>query len=176
LRGTRACLGRLGLVAVRVGAFATTAGTGGEPYAGKTVRIPRRLPAGRRLDTYSRLLARHLPQHIPGKPAVVVENMPGAASLIAANYAYRAARPDALTIVAFHGNQILGQVLGQLGVEFDARRFVWLRAQLREVTVCATPGAGASPASDPGRRRRLPSGSGAPGAAGRRTTPPGCFR
>src|SRR6185503_14042491 len=70
------------------------------------------------------------------KPSIVVENMAGAASLIAANYAYRVARPDGLTIVAFHGNQVLGQVLGRAGVEFDARRFAWLGAPLREVSVC----------------------------------------
>ena len=136
MRGTRARLGRLGLVVLCVGALATTSGTAGEPYAGKTVRIVVGYPPGGGFDTYARLLARHLPQHIPGKPAVVVENMAGAASLIAANYSYRVARPDGLTIAAFHGNQVLGQVLGRAGVEFDARRFAWLGAPLREVTVC----------------------------------------
>jgi tripartite-type tricarboxylate transporter receptor subunit TctC len=118
------------------GALAATTATAGEPYLGKTVRIIVGYPPGGGFDTYARLLARHLPQHIPGKPAVVVENMPGAASLIAANYAYRVARPDGLTIAAFHGYQVLGQVLGRAGVEFDARRFAWLGAPLREVTVC----------------------------------------
>ena len=136
MRGTRARLGRLGLAVLSVGALATTSGTAGEPYAGKTVRIVVGYPPGGGFDTYARLLARHLPQHIPGKPAVVVENMAGAASLIAANYSYRVARPDGLTIAAFHGNQVLGQVLGRAGVEFDARRFAWLGAPLREVTVC----------------------------------------
>ena len=68
-----------------VGALATTSETAGEPYAGKTVRIVVGYPPGGGFDTYARLLARHRPQHIPGKPAVVVENMAGAASLIAAN-------------------------------------------------------------------------------------------
>jgi tripartite-type tricarboxylate transporter receptor subunit TctC len=123
-------------VVLCVGALAATTGTAGEPYAGKTVRIVVGYSPGGGFDIYARLLARHLPQHIPGKPSVVVENMAGAASLIAANYAYRVARPDGLTIAAFHGNQVLGQVLGRAGVEFDARRFAWLGAPLREVSVC----------------------------------------
>ena len=134
----RARLGRLGLVVLCVGALATTSGTAGEPDAGKTVRIVVGYPPGGGFDTYARLLARHLPQHIPGKPAVVVENMAGAASLIAANYSYKVARPDGLTLAAFHGNQVLGQVRGRAGVEFDARRFAWLGAPLREVTVCTS--------------------------------------
>jgi tripartite-type tricarboxylate transporter receptor subunit TctC len=136
LRWTRAGLGRLGLAALCVGALSTTAQPAGESYAGKTVRIVVGYPPGGGFDTYSRLVARHLPQHIPGKPAVVVEHMPGAASLIAANYAYKVARPDGLTLVSFNGNQILGQALGRAGVEFEARRFGWLGAPLHEVTVC----------------------------------------
>lgn len=136
MRGTRARLPGLALVALCFAGLAVGAQARDEAYAGKTVRIVVGFPPGGGFDVYSRMLARHLPRHIPGKPTVVVENMPGAASLIAANYAYRVARPDGLTIVSFHGNQVLGQVLGRAGVEFDARRFVWLGAPLREVTVC----------------------------------------
>lgn len=96
-----------------VGALATTSGTAGEPYAGKTVRIVVGYPPGGGFDTYARLLARHLPQHIPGKPAVVVENMAGAASLIAANYSYRVARPDGLTIAARRANLEVDPVSGE---------------------------------------------------------------
>ena len=113
MRGTRARLGRLGLAVLCVGALATTSGTAGEPYAGKTVRIVVGYPPGGGFDTYARLLARHLPQHIPGKPAVVVENMAGAASLIAANYSYRVARPDGLTIAARRANLEVDPVSGE---------------------------------------------------------------
>ena len=113
MRGTRARLGRLGLAVLSVGALATTSGTAGEPYAGKTVRIVVGYPPGGGFDTYARLLARHLPQHIPGKPVVVVENMAGAASLIAANYSYRVARPDGLTIAARRANLEVDPVSGE---------------------------------------------------------------
>src|SRR6476619_1121701 len=71
-------------------------------YEGKTARIIVGFSAGGGFDTYSRLIARHLGKHIPGGPAIVVENMPGAASLVAANHVYNVAKPDGLTILNFH--------------------------------------------------------------------------
>jgi tripartite-type tricarboxylate transporter receptor subunit TctC len=106
-------------------------------FEGKTVRIVVGFSAGGGFDTYSRAIGRHLGKHVPGRPAVLVENMPGAASLIAANHAYKVARPDGLTVVNFHGNQLLGQLLGRDGVEFDARKFLWLGIPVRDNTVCA---------------------------------------
>jgi tripartite-type tricarboxylate transporter receptor subunit TctC len=77
-----------------------------EPFfKGKTIRIIVGLAPGGGYDTYSRLIARHLGKHIPGNPAVAVENMEGAGSLIAANHLYKVAKPDGLTI---------GHVLGGL--------------------------------------------------------------
>jgi tripartite-type tricarboxylate transporter receptor subunit TctC len=106
-------------------------------FEGRTIRIVVGFTAGGGFDTYSRALARHLGKHLAGKPAVIVENMPGAASLIAANTVYKAARPDGLTIVNFHGNQLVGQLLGREGIEFDARKFVWLGVPVRDNVVCA---------------------------------------
>jgi tripartite-type tricarboxylate transporter receptor subunit TctC len=106
-------------------------------YRGKTIRIVVGYSAGGGFDTYSRAIARHLAKHIPGKPAVIVENMPGAAGLVAANSIYRAGRPDGLTIVNFQGTQVMGQILGREGVEFDARKFEWVGAPTRENAVCA---------------------------------------
>lgn len=106
-------------------------------FEGKTIRIIVGFSAGGGFDTYSRTIGRHLAKHVPGRPAVVVENMPGAASLIAANHAYKIAKPDGLTIVNFHGNQLIGQLLGRDGVEFDGRKFVWLGVPSRDNTVCA---------------------------------------
>jgi tripartite-type tricarboxylate transporter receptor subunit TctC len=133
----RAQLAWLCLLVLGLGAEARPAVARDEYYAGKTVRLVVGFTPGGGFDTHARVLARHLGKHIPGKPTVVLENMPGAASLIAANYGYRVARPDGLTIVNFHGNQILGQVLGREGVDFDARRFAWLGAPTPEVAVCA---------------------------------------
>ncbi len=106
-------------------------------FEGKTVRIIVGFSAGGGYDTYSRAIARHLSRHIPGNPAIIVENMTGAASLIAANHTYRVAKPDGLTIVNFHANQIVGQVIGREGIEFDARKFFYLGVPARETAACA---------------------------------------
>ena len=95
-------------------------------YEGKTVRIIVGLAAGGGYDLYARTLARHLGKHIPGNPAIVVENMTGAGSIIAANYLYKIAKPDGLTIGHYLGGIALQQLLGKSGIEFDARRFRYL--------------------------------------------------
>src|SRR6185295_4246977 len=82
-------------------------------YEGKTIRIIVGFSAGGGFDTYSRLIGRHMGRHIPGNPGVVVENMPGAASLVSANHVYNVAKPDGLTIVNFHGNQVINQIIGK---------------------------------------------------------------
>ena len=95
-------------------------------YEGKTVRTIVGLAAGGGYDLYARTLARHLGKHIPGNPAVVVENMTGAGSIIAANYLYKVAKPDGLTIGHYLGGIALQQLLGKSGIEFDARRFKYI--------------------------------------------------
>jgi tripartite-type tricarboxylate transporter receptor subunit TctC len=92
-------------------------------YKGKIVRIVVGASAGGGYDTYSRTLARHLGKHIPGEPAFVVENMPGAGFLISANYMFKVAKPDGLTMGHFTGGLFLQQLIEKPGIEFDARKF-----------------------------------------------------
>jgi len=92
-------------------------------YQGKTVRIIVGASAGGGYDTYSRTIARHMGKHIPGNPTIVVENMPGAGFLIAANYIYKVAKPDGLIIGHFIGGLFLQQLLGKPGIEFDGPKF-----------------------------------------------------
>ncbi len=99
-----------------------------EFFKGKVIRIVVGFSAGGGFDTYSRAMARHMGKYIPGNPAMVVENMTGAGSLIAANHVYRVAKPDGLTIGHFNGNQILNQLVGAPGIEFDARKMGWVGA------------------------------------------------
>jgi len=73
---------------------------------------------------------------VPGKPAVIVENMTGAGGLIAANHLYKVAKADGLTLAHFNGSHMMGQVLGQPGIEFDARKFEFLGAMVKEDVVC----------------------------------------
>jgi tripartite-type tricarboxylate transporter receptor subunit TctC len=106
-------------------------------YEGKTIRLVVGFSAGGGFDTYSRLIARHMSKHIPGNPSIIVENMTGAASLIAANHVYKVAKPDGLTILNFHGNQIINQILGKPGIEFDARRFEYIGIPTQDNVACA---------------------------------------
>jgi tripartite-type tricarboxylate transporter receptor subunit TctC len=106
-------------------------------YSGKTVKIVVGFSAGGGFDTYARAIARHMGKHIPGNPTFVVENMTGAGSLIAANYVYNIAKPDGLTIGHFIGGLFLGQVLGQKGIQFDARKFEFIGAPITDHVVCA---------------------------------------
>lgn len=105
-------------------------------FQGKTVRIVVGLAAGGGFDAYARAIARHIGRHIAGHPSVVVENMPGAGSLIAANHLYRVAKPDGLTIGHFLGGLFFNQLFGLPGIEFDARRFEYLGAPLADNPVC----------------------------------------
>ncbi len=95
-------------------------------YKGKTVRVIVGASAGGGYDTYTRTIARHMGKHIPGNPVLVVENMPGAGFLISANYMYKVAKPDGLTIGHFIGGLFLQQLLGKPGVEFDSRKFEFI--------------------------------------------------
>jgi len=104
-------------------------------YEGKTIRVIVGASAGGGYDTYSRVIARHLGKHIAGNPTLVVENMPGAGTLISANYVYKVAKPDGLMIGHFIGGLILQQLLGKPGIEFDGRRFEYLGVPAQDNTV-----------------------------------------
>jgi tripartite-type tricarboxylate transporter receptor subunit TctC len=78
-------------------------------------------------DLYARLVARHLGKHIPGEPAMVVQNLPGAGSLRAANYIYTTASKDGTAIATFARNMsVMGVLGGHASVRFDPRKFTWL--------------------------------------------------
>ena len=104
-------------------------------YEGKTVTIVVGLKPGGGYDALARLLARHLPKHIPGKPTVIVQNMPGANSLIAANHIYNVAKPDGLTIGAFTRNLSIAQLTKVNRVKFDLTKFAWIGSAAGESTV-----------------------------------------
>lgn len=114
-----------------------TAAAADDFYRGKSIRIVVGFSAGGGFDTYARAISRHMGKHIPGSPSIVVENMTGAGSLIAANHVYKVAKPDGLTIGHFIGGFFLGQVLGQPGIEFDARKFEFIGAPVSDHVVCA---------------------------------------
>ena len=95
-------------------------------FKGKQVRIIVGLSSGGGYDRAARLLARHIGKYIPGNPDFVVQNMPGAGSVTAANYVWSVAKPDGLTLLAPHNNFYLSQLSGQKEVQFDLPKFQWI--------------------------------------------------
>ena len=108
-----------------------------QSFAGKTVTIIVGYKPGGGYDATARLLARHLPKHIPGNPTVIVQNMPGANSVIAANHVYNVAKPDGLTIGTFNRNLPIAQLTGVGGVKFDITKFAWIGSAANESTILA---------------------------------------
>ncbi len=98
-------------------------------YEGKTIRILVCCSPGGFYDRWARLFARYLGRYIPGEPDIIVQNMPGAGSLIAANYVYNIARQDGTAIVMPLAGLYLDQVVGRKEVRFDIARFQWLGTQ-----------------------------------------------
>lgn len=111
-----------------------------EFYRDKTIRLIVGQAAGGGYDASSRLIARHLTKYVPGNPAVVVENMTGAGSLVAANYVYGNTKPDGLTLANWNSAFVLNQALGDPHIQFDARKFGWIGAPSKGVPVCAMMG------------------------------------
>lgn len=95
-------------------------------YEGKIITCIVGYPPGGGGDRMARFMAKHLPQYVPGKPVVLVQNMPGASSMIAANYIYNISKPDGLTILYFNRYAVLNQLLKSDGVRFDLTKFSWV--------------------------------------------------
>jgi tripartite-type tricarboxylate transporter receptor subunit TctC len=95
-------------------------------YEGKAIRIIVGTSPGGGYDTYTRVIARHFGKYIPGNPTIIVDNMPGAGGLVAANHLFKVAKPDGLTVGHFVGGQFLQQLLGRPGIEFDALKFEYI--------------------------------------------------
>ncbi len=95
-------------------------------FKGKQIRIIVGLSSGGGYDRAARMIARHIGKYIPGSPDLVVQNMPGAGSVTAANYVWGVAKPDGLTLLAPHNNFYLSQLSGQKEVQFDLPKFQWI--------------------------------------------------
>ncbi len=98
-------------------------------YKGKTVRIIVCCTPGGFYDRWARLLSRYMGKYMPGNPDFIVQNMPGAGSLIAANYVYNVAKPDGLSILMPLGNFYMAQFVGMKEVRFDINKFIWIGTQ-----------------------------------------------
>src|SRR5258705_2280809 len=104
-------------------------------YNGKTVRIIVGFTPGGFYDRWARLLSRYMPKYIPGNPNFIVQNMPGASSVIAANYVYNLAKADGLTILVPINSLYLDQIVGRKEVKFDVRKFEFIGTQEKAPTL-----------------------------------------
>jgi tripartite-type tricarboxylate transporter receptor subunit TctC len=100
-------------------------------YHNQTVRIVVGVPAGDVYDLWARLIAGHIGKHIPGRPELIVQNMPGAGSMIAANYVYGVVKPDGLTLGVFLPSLYFEQLLGRKEVQFDWAKYSWIGSPVR---------------------------------------------
>ncbi len=118
------------LIVAPCGPFGSQAHGQTEPYyQGKTIRIIVGFTAGGLSDRWARMFSRTMPKYIPGKPEMVVQNMPGASSVIASNYVYSVAKPDGLTVGIPNSSLYLTQLVGRKEVKFDVRKFEWIGTQ-----------------------------------------------
>jgi len=96
-------------------------------YKGKTITVYAGTTAGALYDQWSRILAGHMGKHIPGKPDLIVQNMPGAGHKIAANYVYNKTKPDGLSLIGSIVPALyFDQLIGRPEVQYDWGKFVWI--------------------------------------------------
>ena len=105
-------------------------------YKRKTVELYVGFSSGGGYDTYARVLARNMERHIPGKPSIVVKNMPGAGSLVLANWLYNVAPKDGTAFGIVARGAAFDPLLGNDKAEFDAAKFNWIGSMNDEVSVC----------------------------------------
>jgi tripartite-type tricarboxylate transporter receptor subunit TctC len=132
MKRTGLCL-LLALVVISIlpGAFSWAA----PYYEGKRITIIVGFGPGGGYDRLARIMGKHLPKYIPGNPAVIVENMEGAGSMICANHIYNIAKPDGMTLGTFNRGLTFAQLTGVEGRKFDLLKFTWIGSAAVEATV-----------------------------------------
>jgi tripartite-type tricarboxylate transporter receptor subunit TctC len=123
-------MGKVMLLVLTVVGFSVAASSPGHAaapyYQGKTITIVAGTKAGDVYDLYARMFAQYMPKYIPGNPNIIVQNMPGAGSMIAANYVYNVSNPDGLTLGAIFPALYFDQIIDRPEVKFDWSKFAWV--------------------------------------------------
>ena len=115
------------LLAVSIFGWSVSAFAQADFYKGKTITVIAGTTAGALYDQWSRVLAQHMGKHIPGRPDMIVQNMPGAGHMIAANYLYNKAKPDGLTLIgSIVPSLYFDQLIGRKEAQYDWAKFVWI--------------------------------------------------
>lgn len=107
-------------------------------YRGKKLTLLIGYSAGGAYDLYARVLSRHMGSHIPGNPTILPQNMPGAGSLVLANYLYNVAPKDGTVFATFARGMAMEPLIGGGKAQFDSTKFTWLGSATDEISVCAT--------------------------------------
>jgi tripartite-type tricarboxylate transporter receptor subunit TctC len=104
-------------------------------YAGKRLTLITSASSGGGYDQYARLLAQHMPKYIPGAPNIVVQNMPGAEGIKAANYLWAIAARDGSVLGGLQRNTGLARFYQPQGaaIQFDVQKFTWLGSMQQEI-------------------------------------------
>ena len=116
---------------------AAAAQTVEEFYKGRSIELVVGLSAGGGYDVYARLVARYMSAHIPGKPSIVVKQMTGGGSRVAANYGYNIAAKDGSVLVVPDQSLPLQQALGDPTVKFDSNKLVWIGNPIADNNILA---------------------------------------
>ncbi len=103
-----------------------------DDYKGKQINFVVASAAGGGYDIIARMIGRHWPRHLPGEPTVVVQNMPGAGGIRAANWLYNVAPKDGLTIGMINNTIVFDPIYGNKQAQFDSRKFNWLGTPSQE--------------------------------------------
>jgi tripartite-type tricarboxylate transporter receptor subunit TctC len=107
-------------------------------YRGKQMRIVVGSEGTGGFDIYARAVARHIGQHIPGNPNIIVQNMPGAGSLVAANAGYVTLPQDGTIILALQAGALFEQILGNPAAQYQSAKFQWLGSLNQEPGIAVT--------------------------------------
>jgi tripartite-type tricarboxylate transporter receptor subunit TctC len=95
-------------------------------FQGKTIRIVTGYPAGDVNDLWPRLVTQYMTKYIPGNPTFIIQNMPGASSMIAANYVFTVAKPDGLTLGWIAPTLYFDQLVGRKEVQYDWAKYSFI--------------------------------------------------
>lgn len=138
-----------------------------QDLSGRSVSLLIGFGPGGGYDLWGRTVARHIGKHLPGKPSVVPQNMPGAGSYVAASHIYGAAPKDGTVFGIIARDAALGPLSNAPGARFDATRMSWLGSPTREHNVCIASSSAKAKRADDLRTHELVLGDTGPGTGTR---------
>jgi len=152
--------------AASIGLASPAAGDVADFYKGRTITIVVGYPPASGYTLYAQMLAKYIPDHVPGRPNVIVQSMPGAGSIKAANYVYTVAPKDGTTLGVFSIGALIDELFGLSTTSFDSTKYGWIGNMDESVGVCVVKSAsGVRRFDDLLRKETLFGGTGPSGGA-----------